>query len=206
MSYRLDIQDLTRDTVVLTASALTKWPPTPTWESLRQQAPEWADLPTAELTQSVLRAVKSLELPHGEVVAVQSWQGSLRGDGESAFIDWQEGPGLKPPRFSVSADLDGFYLWGEHGEGLSLEDEVLNTPAAMALAKALHAWAWFYDQACAACKSVKADMRMDWDQFNQTGMALAEMVKALLGESAVVFYEKAAWDATRAVDEIRLVE
>ena len=200
MSYKLEIQDLSRDACLLSQVDLAAWPPLPTLESIRRQFESWLDTPSTELTQPILKAVISLQTPLGNSVERQSWLGFWRNQGESENIDWQEGPGLTPQRIIISADLDGFYAWGEHGEGISLSAEFPHLVNIQALEVAMHAWAWPYDQAYSACQFVKQNMHMDWEIFNHAGMALASRLHALLGDSAVVFYEKASWDATRAND------
>ncbi len=206
MSYLLAVSGLTDGTELLLAERHANYPGLPTAMAIRATAPAWPTTLPVDLAQPILRAVISVCNRSGDATPRQSWLGFWCGNRANGTISWQEGHGLSPPRIVIWADLDAFCVWGEHGEGISLSAEFPDVPGIEALDHALQVWAWPYDQAYVACQGVQAEMNMDWDLLNAKGLALAHQLKSLVGERAVVFFEKAPFDATRPREESLLVE
>lgn len=119
-------------------------------------------------------------------------------------LEWKNRPNDELPfRITIRADYMA-YAWDEYGMGWSLDFGFPNNPIAEELDKDFLAWLRVFEDTDLDNHG-RPIINFSWQEFHQSGLALAKRLKMLGQNNIVVFYEK-PYEDVFIVETIQLVK
>ena len=212
--YSLTVVDVRDGSILMALPPGSTWPVCPPLSDISAANPEWRGVLSPQDGASLLREeIAMLHFDGGSIIWRESF-GEWIGPADQGFINWRETHEPVPTRIKICAHLDGFGVTNQYGEALFLADDFADVPGIHGLEQEIVAWSWAYDQAFAWAFDHSpresgdwlGRVPMNWRRFNVEGLELACRLKALLGDRAVIAYEKACYDVTDRGDEAWIVE
>lgn len=213
--YSLTVVDVRDGSILLVLPPASTWPFCPPLADISAANPAWRGMLSPQLAASLLRERIAMHHADGRSILWRESFGEWIGTADEGFINWREIDEPVPTRIKICGHLDGFGATNQYGEALFLADDFADVPGIQGLGQEIVAWSWTYDQAF--CWDLDHTPRggpgdwlgrvpMTWRRFNAEGLELACRLKALLGDRAVIGYEKASYDVTDRGGDAWIVE
>lgn len=213
--YSLSVVDVRDGSILVDLPSGGEWPVCPPLFGISPTNPAWRGGLSPQEAASLLREAIAVHCADGRSIVWRESIGEWIGTAGEGFINWREIDEPVPTRIKIRGNLDGFGAINQYGEALVLADDFADVPEIHGLEQEIVAWSMAYDTAF--CRAVDHTRRetggnwlgrvpLNWRQFNAEGLELAFRLKALLGDRAVIAYEKASYDVTDRGDDAWIVE
>ena len=212
--YSRTVVDVRDGSILVDMPSSSLWPVSPPLSDISAANPAWRGVLSPQEAASLLREETAVHWSDGRSIVWRESFGKWIGTAEQGFISWCEIDEPVPTRIKICASLDGVCATNQYGEALFLADDFPEVSGVRELEQEMVAWAWTYDQAFSwafdhtprRSGDWLGRVPLNWRRFNAEGLELACRLKALLGDRAVVAYEKASYDVTVRRDDAWIVE
>lgn len=125
-------------------------------------------------------------------------------DDAGVSIEWRERPEHELPYRVIIRPDDMSYAWDEYDGFWSVNWAYPDDPVAEQLHKDFKAWHWIFESIEIGDYG-RPIITFSWQEYNQTGLALAKRLKMLGKDNIVVFYER-PYEEVSIVESIQLVK